>query len=166
MSSQGRECFSNNKLKSEYAKYWDKYEVGNDEKTIYGPDNSKLWDLDNSDTSKITATNEIRKRITTERYNLMKSIMGDAMYEVINTYSYYGKKANGDRDWLIDTTATGAQYGKCYYNGDYALIGNCALPFLARGGSWWDGSRAGVFGSYGAFGYAYVSGGFRPVLAV
>ena len=53
----------NNKLKSEYAKYWDKYEVGNDEKTIYGPDNSKLWDLDNSDTSKITATNEIRKRI-------------------------------------------------------------------------------------------------------
>lgn len=130
LSSQGLESFSNNKLKSEYAKYWDKYEVGNDEKTIYGPDNSKLWDLDNSDTSKITATNEIRKRITTERYNLMKSIMGDAMYEVINTYSYYGKKANGDRDWLIDTTATGAQYGKCYYNSDYALIGSCALPFL------------------------------------
>lgn len=166
LSSQGRECFSNNKLKSEYAKYWDKYEVGNDEKTIYGPDNSKLWDLDNSDTSKITATNEIRKRITTERYNLMKSIMGDAMYEVINTYSYYGKKANGDRDWLIDTTATGAQYGKCYYNGDYALIGNCALPFLLRGGNWWNGSCAGVFVSGGSFGYAYYNAGFRPVLAV
>ena len=166
LSSQGLESFSNNKLKSEYAKYWDKYEVGNDEKTIYGPDNSKLWDLDNSDTSKITATNEIRKRITTERYNLMKSIMGDAMYEVINTYSYYGKKSNGDRDWLIDTTATGAQYGKCYYNSDYALIGNCALPFLGRGGSWWNGSGAGVFYSYGDYGYAYYSDGFRPVLAV
>ena len=166
LSSQGLESFSNNKLKSEYAKYWDKYEVGNDEKTIYGPDNSKLWDLDNSDTSKITATNEIRKRITTERYNLMKSIMGDAMYEVINTYSYYGKKSNGDRDWLIDTTATGAQYGKCYYNSDYALIGNCALPFLGRGGSWWNGSGAGVFYSYGDYGYAYYSVGFRPVLAV
>lgn len=166
LSSQGRECFSNNKLKSEYAKYWDKYEVGNDEKTIYGPDNSKLWDLDNSDTSKITATNEIRKRITTERYNLMKSIMGDAMYEVINTYSYYGKKANGDRDWLIDTTATGAQYGKCYYNSDYALIGNCAQPFLLRGGYWWNGSYAGVFSSDGTYGYAYSYGGFRPVLAV
>lgn len=166
LSSQGLESFSNNKLKSEYAKYWDKYEVGNDEKTIYGPDNSKLWDLDNSDTSKITATNEIRKRITTERYNLMKSIMGDAMYEVINTYSYYGKKSNGDRDWLIDTTATGAQYGKCYYNSDYALIGNCALPFLIRGGSWWNGSSAGVFGSYGYDGSAYNSSGFRPVLAV
>lgn len=166
LSSQGLESFSNNKLKSEYAKYWDKYEVGNDEKTIYGPDNSKLWDLDNSDTSKITATNEIRKRITTERYNLMKSIMGDAMYEVINTYSYYGKKSNGDRDWLIDTTATGAQYGKCYYNSDYALIGNCALPFLRRGGIWWGGSNAGVFYSYGYYGYAYSNGGFRPVLAV
>lgn len=167
LSSQGLESFSNNKLKSEYAKYWDKYEVGNDEKTIYGPDNSKLWDLDNSDTSKITATNEIRKRITTERYNLMKSIMGDAMYEVINTYSYYGKKSNGDRDWLIDTTATGAQYGKCYYNSDYALIGNCALPFLERGGDWWDGSGAGVFNSDGgAYGYADLDSGFRPVLAV
>ena len=166
LSSQGLESFSNNKLKSEYAKYWDKYEVGNDEKTIYGPDNSKLWDLDNSDTSKITATNEIRKRITTERYNLMKSIMGDAMYEVINTYSYYGKKSNGDRDWLIDTTATGAQYGKCYYNSDYALIGNCALPFLIRGGNWWSGSSAGVFDSHGNRGYAYYNDGFRPVLAV
>ena len=166
LSSQGLESFSNNKLKSEYAKYWDKYEVGNDEKTIYGPDNSKLWDLDNSDTSKITATNEIRKRITTERYNLMKSIMGDAMYEVINTYSYYGKKSNGDRDWLIDTTATGAQYGKCYYNSDYALIGNCALPFLVRGGSWWYGSYAGVFYSSGDYGHANDDFGFRPVLAV
>lgn len=166
LSSQGLESFSNNKLKSEYAKYWDKYEVGNDEKTIYGPDNSKLWDLDNSDTSKITATNEIRKRITTERYNLMKSIMGDAMYEVINTYSYYGKKANGDRDWLIDTTATGAQYGKCYYNGDYALIGNCAQPFLVRGGHWWNGSGAGVFNSGGHSGGADCGSGFRPVLAV
>lgn len=166
LSSQGLESFSNNKLKSEYAKYWDKYEVGNDEKTIYGPDNSKLWDLDNSDTSKITATNEIRKRITTERYNLMKSIMGDAMYEVINTYSYYGKKSNGDRDWLIDTTATGAQYGKCYYNSDYALIGNCARPFLLRGGCWWNGSSAGVFSSCGDYGYASNYGGFRPVLAV
>ena len=166
LSSQGLESFSNNKLKSEYAKDWDKYEVGNDEKTIYGPDNSKLWDLDNSDTSKITATNEIRKRITTERYNLMKSIMGDAMYEVINTYSYYGKKANGDRDWLIDTTATGAQYGKCYYNSDYALIGNCARPFLIRGGAWWNGSCAGVFGSDGDYGDAYYNDGFRPVLAV
>ena len=166
LSSQGLESFSNNKLKSEYAKYWDKYEVGNDEKTIYGPDNSKLWDLDNSDTSKITATNEIRKRITTERYNLMKSIMGDAMYEVINTYSYYGKKSNGDRDWLIDTTATGAQYGKCYYNSDYALIGNCALPFLIRGGNWWNGSSAGVFSSDGYCGYADYNNGFRPVLAV
>ena len=92
--------------------------------------------------------------------------MGDAMYEVINTYSYYGKKANGDRDWLIDTTATGAQYGKCYYNGDYALIGNCAQPFLLRGGSWWNGSYAGVFNSYGDYGYADNNDGFRPVLAV
>ena len=166
LSSQGLESFSNNKLKSEYAKYWDKYEVGNDEKTIYGPDNSKLWDLDNSDTSKITATNEIRKRITTERYNLMKSIMGDAMYEVINTYSYYGKKTNGDREWLIDTTSDTYQYGQCYYNSDYALIGNCARPFLIRGGYWWGGSSAGVFNSGGYNGYAYSDSGFRPVLAV
>ena len=92
--------------------------------------------------------------------------MGDAMYEVINTYSYYGKKANGNRNWLIDTTATGAQYGKCYYNSDYALIANSARPFLLRGGNWWGGSPAGVFGSSGGDGYAYGDVGFRPVLAV
>ena len=59
-----------------------------------------------------------------------------------------------------------SSYGKCYYNGDYALIGNCAQPFLVRGGFWWNGSGAGVFYSDGGYGYADDLIGFRPVLAV
>ena len=157
LSGQGLTAFTNNKLKEEYTKYWDKYEVGAIE--IEKAKNDDFWNL-NSD------SNPTRKYITTDRYNLMKNIKGDAMYEVINTYSYYGKKTDGNYDWLMGENYSSVQYGSSYYNNDYALIGNCSHPFLIRGGYWSDGSHAGVFAFYGSYGGVYTYVGFRPVLSV
>ena len=149
--------FTSNKLKAEYEKYWNKYEVS---ETEIAEMNAGLWNKDNT-------ANSIRKSITDDRYNLMRNIKGDAMYEVINTYSYYGKKTDNSYDWGFDLSYSSAQYnGRTYYNNDFALIGNCSLPFLRRGGLWWDGSSAGVFASIGDNGYAYGDVGFRPVLVV
>ena len=154
LSGQGLTAFTNNKLKEEYTKYWDKYEVSQNEITQM---NDGLWDKNNT-------FNNIRKSITTDRYNLMKNIKGDAMYEVINTYSYFGKKTDGNYEWGMDESYSSAQYGSSYYNNDYALIGNCSRPFLFRGGYWWGGSDAGVFASDGYYGYTGYGVGFRPVL--
>ena len=155
LSGQGLTAFTNNKLKEEYTKYWDRYEVGATE--IEKAKNNVFWDSDSN-------SNPTRKSITTERYNLMKNIKGDAMYEVINTYSYFGKKTDGNYDWLMGENYSSTQYGRSYYNDDFVLIGNCSQPFLLRGGSWWNGSYAGVFASVGDYGYTYNNVGFRPVL--
>ena len=98
----------------------------------------------------------------------MKNIKGDAMYEVMKTYSYYGKIINDSNEevyaWLVDADDTATAYGKSYYNSDYVLIGNCLHPFLLRGGYWRNGTLAGVFASHGDYGYALNSYGFRPVV--
>ena len=148
--------FTSNKLKAEYEKYWNKYEVS---ETEIAEMNAGLWNKDNT-------ANSIRKSITDDRYNLMRNIKGDAMYEVINTYSYYGKKTDNNYEWGMDLSYSGAQYGKTYYNNDFALIGNSLRPFLFRGGNWWVGSSAGVFASGGINGDADTLNGFRPVLVV
>ena len=96
----------------------------------------------------------------------MKDIKGDALYEVINTYSYYGRKTDGNYEWGMDLSYSSAQYGITYYNDDFALIGNISRPFLLRGGSWWDDTRAGVFASDGYYGGANCFNGFRPVVVV
>ena len=158
LSGQGTSTvFPSNKLNSAYAKYWDRYEVSENEITQM---KNGLW-------GKGASENSTRKLITDDRYNLMKNIKGDAMYETINTYSYYGKNSSDTYAWLLtatDTTTT--DYGRSYYNRDYGLLGNCSLPFLSRGGSWGNGTFAGVFVCYGTNGYAYDLNGFRPVLAV
>ena len=157
LSGQGTSTyFENNKLKEEYTKYWDKYEVSQEE---INQMNAGLWNKDNT-------YNNIRKSITDDRYNLMKDIKGDALYEVINTYSYYGKKTDGNYEWGMDLSYSSGQYGRTYYNDDYALIGNISLPFLRRGGDWWTGPRAGVFASHGNYGNASYGSGFRLVVVV
>ena len=107
-----------------------------------------------------------RKQITDERYNLMKKVKGDGMYEVINTYSYYGKDKNNNYTWLVNENDETVNYGKIYYNNDLALIGNTSQPFLRRGGGWGYGTDAGVFYSNGGVGYENYYVGFRPVLVV
>ena len=137
LSGQGTSTvFPSNKLNSAYAKYWDRYEVSENEITQM---KNGLW-------GKGASENSTRKLITDDRYNLMKNIKGDAMYETINTYSYYGKNSSDTYAWLLtatDTTTT--DYGRSYYNSDYVLLGNCSLPFLLRGGYWGNGTSAGVF---------------------
>ena len=94
----------------------------------------------------------------------MKSIKGDALYEVFNTYSYYGKKNDNNYEWGMDVNYTSNQCGRTYYNDDFALVGNTSLPFLLRGGFWGIGSRAGVFASYGDYGNASYSVRVPPSL--
>ncbi len=146
ISGQGtNKYFNGNKLKPEYEKYWDKYEVSQKEKD---EDKNGLWNKDNT-------FNNIRKEITDNRFNLMESKKGDSMYEVIKEgeYSYFGKKADNNYDWIKDITPpSDKQYGTTCYNNDYALIGNCDLPFLVRGGVWWHSTYAGVFASVGYYG--------------
>ena len=158
LSGQGTNTvFPSNQLNSAYAKYWDKYEVSENEITQM---NNDLWNQN-------SLANGTRKSITDDRYSLMKSIKGDAMYETINTYSYYGKNSSDTYAWLLtatDTTTT--DYGRSYYNRDYGLLGNCSLPFLRRGGNWGNGTGAGVFGCGGVGGGASYDHGFRPALVV
>ena len=157
LSGQGTSTvFPSNTLNSAYAKYWDRYEVSQNEITQM---NNGLW-------SKDASANSIRKEVTDDRYNLMKNIKGDAMYEIINTYSYYGKNSSNTYTWLLTETDTSTNYGRSYYNSDLALIGNSSLPFLCRGGYWSYGTTAGVFNCSGSYGGANHNNGFRPVLAV
>ncbi len=172
LNGQAKDVFkSDGTLKDEYEKYWNKYEVGNEEKTTY-KDLANLWNKNyDSSTSKYDKTlNPIRQELTKARYDLMKNHIGDAGYEVIKdgNYSYYGVNDNGQYDWILisNETATGFQGGKGYYNSDYVLIGHCAQPFVVRGGSWDNGASAGVFAWCGYDGGAYYYRGFRPVLAV
>ena len=134
--------FPSNQLNSAYAKYWDRYGVSQNEITQM---NNDLWNQNSS-------ANGTRKSITDDRYNLMKNIKGDAMYETINTYSYYGKNSSNNYLWLLTETDTSTNYGRSYYNRDYTLLGNILLPFLHRGGSWNSGYLTGVFSCYDFFG--------------
>ncbi len=129
--------FEGNKLKTGYEKYWDKYEVDEEEKT------ANLNEIDNT---KI-------KNLAEERLNLMKDVKGVGMYDVKNTFSFYGK-ANGSWNWITDVQGTTTQYGVGIYNTDSILIGNISHPFLLRGGGWYHSTGAGVFASYGYGGVA------------
>lgn len=146
--------FPSNSLNSAYTKYWDKYGVSENEITQM---NNGLW-------SKNASANSIRKEITDDRYNLMKNIKGDAMYEITNVYSYYGKDSSNKYTWIEISTGMSQNY-----NSDFARIGNTSLPFLGRGGYWVNNDSAGVFAFYG-FGANYDAAtsymGFRPTIAV
>ena len=155
-------------LKKEYIKYFDKYEVGELEKT----QGATIWNMKN------TEGNKKSYEIAKDRVNLMKNIKGDAMFEAINESSYYGRygKAttqNGKeyakfnyQTWLKPTidsegnlidTGEGIlwQYGRGLYGDDYTLVGTYNLPFVLRGGIWGSGAATGVFASYSLYGSPY-----------
>ncbi len=133
---------------------------GDDEKTKYGPDRTALM-------NKGSEENATRKRITDERYDKMKNHNGDAMHEVIGTgYSYYGVRTTASGyNWMLKLEG-GTEAGTGYYNGDYALIGNCALSFVLRGGYWSEEKGTGVFALDDNDGLPFNSNGFRPVIVV
>ena len=66
----------------------------------------------------------------------------------------------------MDLSYSSGQYGRTFYNDDFALIGNILYPFLLRGGYWGNVTGAGVFASDGHYGNAYGYYGFRPVVVV
>ncbi len=124
--------FEENELKAEYEKYWDKYEVDEEEKTATSWENN----------------NQKIKELAEKRLNLMKNVKGIGMYDVKNTFSFNGE-INGSWYWLTDVTDTTTQFGVGIYNNDMTLVGNISLPFLLRGGGWNDSTNAGVFASRG-----------------
>ncbi len=138
--------FEGNKLKAEYEKYWDKYEVDEEEKTA-----NNQWENDN----------EKIKDLAGKRLNLMKDVKGVGMYDVKKIFAFYGKLNDVNRtwNWMTDVNDTSFKGGVCIYNNDYTLVGNISQPFLFRGGSWNDSTCAGVFAFYGSNGYG--NGGVR-----
>ena len=162
------EIFPNNQINPAYEKYFDKYQIGELERT----QGSTIWNMKN------TEGNKQLYQISKDRVDLMKNIKGDAMYEAISEWSYYGRYSkattqNGTEyaaynftNWLKPTlnaegelTDTGEgslwQYGRCLYGDDYTLVGTYNMPFVPRGGAWHDSSASGVFASLGSSGYAY-----------
>lgn len=156
----GEDKFPGKKLDPSLEAYWDKYLVCQDEIIAGTVDNDKVWPLGQE-------ANQRRKTMTNERYKLMKSKKGDAMYEIIEEtgYSYYGRKTDGNYDWIKSLTTSVAERGTTVYNGDFAAFGNTYIPFLIRGGGWWDDTCTGIFASMGDSGGEDGYGiGFRPVL--
>ena len=156
-------------LKSEYAKYWDRYDVGVEEKKVTKENgifrNHTIWD------SGIEG-NQKRKDASDERYKLMKNKIGDAMYETIRDYAYYGRiivssETQWDFEWLTSPTGTTQNWGRGgYYNGDYSLIGCCYCTYILRGGVWSNTAEQGMFAICTPEGYILRDRTFRPVIAV
>ena len=170
LSKYGLDIFPDNQLAEEYEKYWDKYDTGKEER-----ENGKTyWN------TKSTAGNEGNYKVAKERLETNKNIKGDALYEALNEWSYYGRYAgtevNGQQyekygytTWLKPTVENGVlmdtgedrlnQYGKCLYNDDYVLVGTYTLPFVVRGGYGYDSTSSGLFAFYG--GNGVTSNNFR-----
>ena len=159
-------------LKEEYKKYWNRYEVGEEEKSnqIKINDSTTLTQHNLWNTS-LTGEeyNAARLRITTETYNKMANVRGIGVNEVASSFSYYGAYNNGTInkfDWFTDTEQPGNKvvtYGRAW-DSDLVLIGHACLPFVGRGGDNDDGALAGVLFSNITYGGAYYDFGFRPVV--
>ena len=103
-----------------------------------------------------------------EKVELAKKKKGDALYEAIDEWSYFGRYAKtytegsvnyieyGYMAWLqptvnetgqlVDTGENSLwQYGRSFYGNDYTLIGTYNIPFIIRGGVWSDGEASGIF---------------------
>ena len=162
----------NYKLKSEYDKYFNKYKVGELEQS----QGATIWNMKN------TEGNKKSYQIANDRVNLMKNIKGDAMFEIINEWSYYGRysreyhglMAYEFQDWLkpiidnggnlIDTGEESlGQYGRSFYGEDFILIGTYNFPFVLRGGELLNGTASGIFASANYIGDS-AAYSFRPVI--
>ncbi len=159
---------TNNKIKTEYAKYYDIYTPGDEEKeggAHYGTAGETLWNSGNAESQNI-----IRKRLTDATYANFANKKGDALYETSNTNSYLGIYTSGtaNYEWLTSTlrdSSAGAQYSTGW-NGDFMLVGHASLSWFYRGGAFYNGSDAGVFASNADGGSPRADGSFRPVLVL
>ncbi len=165
------EHIENYKIKTEYAKYYDIYEPGDEEKEgaqFYGMVGEDLWNSYPPFDQNEYDNNVIRKRITNATYSKLASRKGDALYETSNTNSYYGKYTStpSDWEWLIDTQRDLDSHGQYAtgWNDDFMLIGYSNICWFARGDCYYNDSGAGVFASDAFRGYKSPTNSFRPVL--
>ncbi len=170
--------FTNNALNSVYAKYWNRYEVSNEER------NNAIVITRDTETGEITEQktqaqlwstglneekyNSARLRITTEIWNNMALCRGIGMNEVAGSFSYYGVNKNNSWGWYTNTTQPTvpiSTYGRAW-DSDSTLIGNGCTPFVIRGGYCNHTTNAGVFCTDIAEGSARNRDTFRPALIV
>ncbi len=172
ISAYGKsEHIDNNKIKSEYVKYYDIYDPGNDEKeggVFYGSDGGKIWYSVPPYDSTQDDNNIIRKRLTDETYANFANKKGDALWETSSNNSYFGRFTSGNMSyqWIMGTTVdsdVGEQYATGW-NDDVMAVGHVYRMWFYRGGCFSDGSRAGLFASSSVDGDPDPYGSFRPVL--
>ena len=159
-------------IKEEYKKYWNRYEVGEEEKSnqIKINDSTTLTQHNLWNTS-LTGEeyNAARLRITTETYNKMANVRGIGVNEVASSFSYYGAYNNGTTNtwnWFTDTEQPGNKvvtFGRAW-DSDIVLIGHANVPFYVRGGGCADRPAAGVLYSNITRGNDTNNNGFRPVV--
>ena len=167
--------FENGKINPTYASLWDAYEVSEEEKTnkISLGDGTtltqgQLWDW----TKKEEKYHEARRRITEVTYKNMEKHKGIGVNEVSTAFSFHAPFGTDSKNqtWGWFKTAQEAVAGTQNYarawDNDYVLIGNSTCPFVLRGGSYSDGSGAGVLISHVTYGGASYGNGFRSVLVV
>ncbi len=168
-----KEHFQNNKLNQEYAKYYDIYEPGDEEKeggAFYGVNGQNLWNSVAPYNVSQESNNVIRKRLTEATYAKFANKKGDALWETSNGISYYGRYTSGTTDlaWLKNTTrasSSGEDYTTCW-NGDYMHVGLGYRCFLGRGGFIGNTTYAGLYSYLASYGDPSPSYGFRPVLVI
>ena len=168
--------FENGKINSNYAKYFDKYEMSDEFKQATVDIDGTIVnvsELSQSNANTVTmAHHKGRQLLTQSVWDRLPHGIG--MTEVSNVFSFYGayKTSSNTYSWSWLKTAEQANAGTASYatswDSDYTLmVGTPASnPFVGRGGSYDYGAYSGVFGSYVASGGAYTTRGFRPVLVV
>lgn len=166
-------------LQPKYQKYWDVYgaseEERNDKIVVDDLGDGKTTTPKELLTTKAFKTingvqvytyawNEARARITKANYDLMYAKKGDALYEIIDNYSYYGLINNGEEEehpyrWFkINNTTNLATW-----NSDSIELGIGMLVFVVRGGAFSHSNASGAFRVKFHNGTAAYSAGFRPV---
>ena len=169
--------FENGKVNPTYASLWEAYETSEEEKTnkISLSDGTtltqgELWDWNKREEKH----HEARRRITEANYNNMAKHKGIGVNEVSTEFSFYAPftpgTENNSQPWGWFKTAQeavkGTQNLARTWDNDYVLIGHSACPFVVRGGDCYNGSYAGVLGSYITYGNPDSYYGFRSVLVV
>ncbi len=109
----------------------------------------------------------------------LNNINGASLMSVAAKYrTVYPRNAstdNAQNNWLatnvatrygdaVKETSTVGNTGSGSWNGDYSSFPCSGYAFFARGGSCYDGARAGLFAFYGHNGAAYTGYGFRVCL--
>ena len=167
----------NRKIKSDYEKYYDIYEPGNDEMdggkySGYAEEMNKLWISSSPYNVDEVNNNVIRKSLVDATYAKMINKKGDAMYETSNGTSYQGKFSSGsiitDANYaiLVDTirdSSKGHQYA-CAWNNDMMIIVHSWQSFFGRGEDAGASIYAGLFANVNPYGNGWLNWTFRPVL--